>query len=84
LKPFGILLISDPDSSHQTKNSKTFAVNHKKAIEHLGFKRFLYQKTPHTQNAAYMKLPLWAENTEKHNLSDEVLADLLSIPQDKL
>lgn len=81
LQPYGILIIVDPDSSKINKNSKIYNKDHKQAIESLGFKRFICEKSDHLVKFAYMKLPEFASTQPK--LSDAQLVELLKIVQDK-
>ena len=72
----GVLLIITPDSSHQNRNAAMIK-SWKRAVESLGFRRWLYVKDTHLHYMAFRKV-----SQELSLAMIDAGPDLLYIPQD--
>lgn len=74
----GILCIVTPDSSHVNKRASQMK-SWKKALEHLGFKRWRYEKLQHLHCMVFRKVDQVSKPKDKISVE---LTSLLYIPQD--
>ncbi|XP_022081226.1 probable methyltransferase BMT2 homolog isoform X2 [Acanthaster planci] len=77
LQLHGLLLIITPDSSHQNRNA-AMVKSWRKALESLGFRRWLYVKDTHLHYMAFRKVSLELSGLDASGAGP----DLLYIPQD--